>query len=79
MGDDNNAIIVTEELKWCPSLDRKCIGDDCEMRIQITQSRVILGVVQTVQKSMCSLPALTMIMSRPIPPPPQSVTNIPLR
>jgi len=60
MGDNHK----DEVRKKCPFLDEWCIGDDCACFIQVAQTGVNqLGIQQTVQQGMCSLPALCMIMS----------------
>ncbi len=67
-----------EEQKLCPFLDEPCIGGECNLHISITQQKVILGTLQTIQKGMCVFPALSMIMSRPqMPPPQQQGINLP--
>ena len=64
--------------KKCPFDKQWCIAEACDAFIQINQARINqLGQQQMTQVGMCSLPALTQIMSslvqimasRPLPPP----------
>jgi len=60
MGDNGK----DEVNKKCPFLNGLCIGDACAVFTQLTLTKTNeLGVVQTAQQGMCSLPALCVIMS----------------
>lgn len=50
-----------DKKKWCPFLDRYCIGDKCALLMGIQQER--MGVRS--QMGMCVFLALAMILSSP--------------
>lgn len=63
-----------EKKKWCPFLDKYCIGEKCALRIPIQQER--MGV--RTQANICVFQALVMIMSsRPPQQPPMQKLNLP--
>ena len=61
-------------MKWCPFLNKECIGDKCNIYMTIQQQA--LGVKKQV--GVCSLTALVMIMAAKKPPTPPPVQRLDL-
>ena len=61
-----------EKKKWCPFLDKYCIGEKCALLMGVQQER--MGMKSQV--GVCVFLALAMIMSSRPQPPPQRI-NLP--
>lgn len=68
---DNQPTEEAKQAKLCPFFKCPCIGNECELRVEINMMKPSMPVPQKI--SVCVFPALLMILGTPVPQPAQIV------